>query len=30
MYFFVVAFQDLCPYGHGTVPSLHDTREGGS
>ncbi|XP_032281206.1 fibrillin-2 isoform X2 [Phoca vitulina] len=22
-----VAFQDLCPYGHGTVPSLHDTRE---
>ncbi|XP_056680679.1 fibrillin-2 isoform X2 [Monodelphis domestica] len=22
-----VAFQDLCPFGHGIVPGLHDTRE---
>lgn len=23
-----VAFQDLCPYGHGTIPGIDDTREG--
>ncbi|NXQ28620.1 FBN2 protein, partial [Alaudala cheleensis] len=22
-----VAFQDLCPYGHGTIPGIDDTRE---
>ncbi|KFQ66599.1 Fibrillin-2, partial [Pelecanus crispus] len=22
-----VAFQDLCPYGHGTIPGIGDTRE---
>jgi len=32
-YFFLkhtstVAFQDLCPYGHGTIPGIDDTREG--
>ncbi|RMC01268.1 hypothetical protein DUI87_22217 [Hirundo rustica rustica] len=23
----IVAFQDLCPYGHGTIPGIDDTRE---
>lgn len=23
-----VAFQDLCPYGHGTIPGIDARREG--